>query len=67
LPLYEIAAIQGSGDFDSMKSFIGAVSANNISIIYSGPIETLESHLIVHVAEKARIENRMTIKTGNNK
>jgi len=50
-----------------MKSFAGAVSANNISIIYSGPIETLESHLIVHVAEKARIENRMTIKTGNNK
>lgn len=49
----------GGGDYGLMTSFIAAVAANDQSKILSGPAETLESHLMVFAAEKARRENRV--------
>ncbi len=44
----------GGGDFGLIKSFITALSKNDKSYILSGVSETLESHLMVFAAEKAR-------------
>ena len=44
----------GGGDYRLMDSFINAVAANDPSAILSGPKETLETHLMVFAAEKAR-------------
>lgn len=44
----------GGGDFGLIKSFITAISKNDKSYIISGVTETLESHLMVFAAEKAR-------------
>jgi len=46
----------GGGDFGLMYSFISAVGAGEPGRILSGPAETLESHLIVFAAERARRE-----------
>jgi len=54
----------GGGDWYLMDSFVAAVSFNDPSLILSGPKETLESHLIVFAAEKARKQN-MVISTQN--
>ncbi len=51
----------GGGDYWLMHSFISALLNDNPSMILSGPHETLESHLMVFAAEKARIENRVVI------
>ncbi|MCD4824826.1 MAG: Gfo/Idh/MocA family oxidoreductase [Phycisphaerae bacterium] len=45
------------GDAGLMESFIAAVGENDPSKIPSGPEESLESHLMVFAAEKARHEN----------
>ncbi len=47
----------GGGDYGLMSSFISAVVDNDPSKILSGPAETLESHLMVFAAERARREN----------
>jgi hypothetical protein len=44
----------GGGDYGLMKSFITALNKNDKSCILSGPLETLESHLMVFAAEQAR-------------
>ena len=49
----------GGGDYGVMDSFIRAVADNNPDEILSGPDETLESHLMVFAAEKARLENQV--------
>ncbi|OGV46449.1 MAG: oxidoreductase [Lentisphaerae bacterium GWF2_44_16] len=49
----------GGGDYGIMDSFIKAVAENNPKLIISGPDETLESHLMVFAAEKARRENKV--------
>jgi predicted dehydrogenase len=49
----------GGGDYGLMDSFIRAVAENNPAAILSGPDQTLESHLMVFAAEKARRENRV--------
>jgi len=46
----------GYADWYLMDSFVQAVLLNDPSKIISGPEETLESHLIVFAAEKARRE-----------
>lgn len=45
----------GGGDFGLMQSFLAAVRDNNPSLISSGPEVSLESHMIVFAAEKARL------------
>jgi predicted dehydrogenase len=45
------------GDYEFMKSCIAAIGENDPSKILSGPSETLESHLMVFAAERARREN----------
>lgn len=47
----------GGGDFGLMRSFLAAVRDNDQSKISTGPEITLESHLIVFAAEKARLLN----------
>ena len=47
----------GGGDYGLMQAFVKAVAENDPSKIISGPDETLESHLIVFAAEKARKNN----------
>lgn len=47
----------GGGDKGLMNSFIGAIASDDSTRILSGPLETLESHLIVFAAEKARLGN----------
>ncbi len=49
----------GGGDGGIMESFVDAVATNDPSKILSGPAETLESHLMVFAAEKARREKRL--------
>jgi hypothetical protein len=43
-------------DWYLMRTFVEAVATKNPSKILSGPDETLESHLLVFAAEKARKE-----------
>lgn len=49
----------GGGDYRIMQRFIDAVANNDPGRIISGPRETLESHLMVFAAEKARRENKV--------
>ena len=49
----------GGGDGGLMDGFITAVATGDRSHILSGPDETLDSHMMVFAAEKARLENRV--------
>lgn len=49
----------GGGDGGLIQGFIDAVATGDRSHILSGPDETLESHLMVFAAERARHENRV--------
>jgi hypothetical protein len=49
----------GGGDYELIDNFVAAVAEVAPQRILSGPQETLESHLIVFAAEKARQENRI--------
>jgi predicted dehydrogenase len=49
----------GGGDYGLMDSFISAIAQNMPSLILSGPGESLESHLMVFAAEKARLKNQV--------
>lgn len=51
----------GGGDFGLMKSFLAAVRDSDQSHISSGPDVSLESHLIVFAAEKARREGTVEL------
>lgn len=51
-----VASGHGGGDFGLMKSFVAAVRENDPSQITSGPRISLESHLMVFAAEKARLD-----------
>ena len=44
----------GGGDFGLMRSFVTAVAKRDPSLILSGPDESLETHLMVFAAERAR-------------
>ncbi len=50
----------GGGDYALMDAFVQAVAEQNPGLILSGPDETLESHLMVFAAERARREARVT-------
>lgn len=50
----DLMAGHGGGDYGIMHSFITALLENDPTHILSGPGETLESHLIVFTAERAR-------------
>jgi len=50
-----IASGHGGGDFGIASVFVNAVAANDPSLITSGPDVSLESHLIVFAAERARL------------
>ena len=47
----------GGGDYGLMRAFIDAVAAEDASPILSGADATLESHLAVFAAEKARVSD----------
>jgi len=47
----------GGGDWNLVKDFVEAVGTDNPSLVISGPKETLDSHLMVFYAEKARKQN----------
>lgn len=47
----------GGGDYRLMSSFVDAVAKNDPSKVLSGPEESLETHLMVFAAEKARKEH----------
>jgi len=49
----------GGADYHLMSSFIEAVGLNDPTKILSNAQETLQSHLIVFEAEKARLTNRV--------
>jgi len=46
----------GGGDYGLMQSFVGAVADHDPSKVLSGPEESLETHLMVFAAERARKE-----------
>jgi len=52
-PPTHLCGHQGA-DYYLMRSFVQAVAKNDPSYIVSGPLETLESHLVVFKAEHAR-------------
>ena len=47
----------GGGDYGLMSSFVTAVAEGDPGKVLSGPEETLESHLMVFAAERARRES----------
>ena len=49
----------GGGDSGLMDGFVRAVSSGHAATILSGPEETLETHLMVFAAERARHERRV--------
>uniref|UniRef100_A0A1A8FSY5 Gfo/Idh/MocA-like oxidoreductase N-terminal domain-containing protein n=1 Tax=Nothobranchius korthausae TaxID=1143690 RepID=A0A1A8FSY5_9TELE len=49
----------GGADYHLINAFISAVANNNLSMIRSGPEETLASHLLVFEAERSRLESRV--------
>jgi predicted dehydrogenase len=49
----------GGGDAGLIMAFIAAVEKNDPSLILTGAKETLDSHLMVFAAERARIEMRV--------
>ena len=49
----------GGGDDGLMAAFVQAVAQGDPSLILSGPQETLESHLMVFAAERARREGQV--------
>jgi predicted dehydrogenase len=54
-----VAGGHGGGDAGLMESFLRALETGDRSHILSGPEETLESHLMVFAAERARRERRV--------
>jgi hypothetical protein len=42
-----------------MHGFVNALAKNDQKEIFSGPIETLESHLLVFEAERSRLEGKV--------
>jgi predicted dehydrogenase len=50
----DVTGGHGGGDTVLMERFVAAVASGDQSLVLSGPDETLESHLIVFGAEKAR-------------
>jgi len=55
----DITGGHGGGDTGFMGSLIAAIAARNPRLVLSGPDETLESHLMVFAAEKARKTGRV--------
>jgi predicted dehydrogenase len=49
----------GGADHAFLSRFIAAVQSNDPSQVLSGPLETLESHLMVFAAEQSRWEGRV--------
>jgi predicted dehydrogenase len=49
----------GAGDYSLMQHFVAAVAHRDPSLILSGPTESLETHMTVFAAERARRENRV--------
>jgi hypothetical protein len=49
----------GGGNSGLMDGFVRAVSSGDSATILSGPEETLETHLMVFTAERARHERRV--------
>lgn len=49
----------GGGDAELMKHFVAAAGNEDHSKIRSGPVETLETHMMVFAAEEARKENKV--------
>ncbi len=49
----------GGGDFGLMENFVNALLAGDPSLVITGARESLETHLAVFAAEKARRENRI--------
>ncbi|NIA08091.1 MAG: hypothetical protein GWP14_10750 [Actinobacteria bacterium] len=49
----------GKGDYGLMEAFTSALTENDACRILSGPQESLETHLMVFAAERARRENRV--------
>jgi len=45
----------GGGDYGVMSAFLDAVSAGDLSLVRSGPRESLESHLMAFAAERSRL------------
>ncbi|CAI1774389.1 Inositol 2-dehydrogenase/D-chiro-inositol 3-dehydrogenase [Serratia quinivorans] len=54
----------GGGDYYLMQHFIDAIRTNDPSQVLSGPAETLESHLMVFAAERARRESAVITLSG---
>ncbi len=59
----ELTTMSGHGfaDYYLMRSFVKAVAHEDPNLILSGPDDTLESHRLVFLAEKARIENSVVV------
>jgi hypothetical protein len=49
----------GGGDYALMQRFVAAVANRDPSGILSGPTESLETHLTVFAAERARRQHRV--------
>jgi predicted dehydrogenase len=49
----------GGGDYGVMRNFVSAVAQRDPDLIITGPQESLESHLTVFAAERARREGRV--------
>lgn len=55
----QVLSGHGGGDLGLMTHFVGALLKDDPSLILSGPVESLETHLMVFAAEQARREGRV--------
>lgn len=49
----------GGGDGRLMERFVAAIAADDPALITTGPVESLETHLMVFAAEAARRDGRV--------
>jgi predicted dehydrogenase len=57
IPVEKPESGHGGGDYGLISHFVEAVARRDPSVILSGPQESLETHLTVFAAERARREN----------
>lgn len=53
------------GDIAMMDSFLKAVAHNDSSLLDTGPIESLDSHLMAFAAEESRVSGRIVVVPGS--
>ncbi|XP_078677465.1 putative oxidoreductase YteT isoform X2 [Branchiostoma floridae x Branchiostoma belcheri] len=58
-PSGRLGGMHGGADFFLIDAFVRAVQSGDRSDVFTGPRDTLQSHLLVFAAEQARLQDRV--------